>query len=124
MKILFFHFSPPEPVEARKFTQILFVVAVSFGCYIHGTTVSYPSVFVPGLTATNATKRKNDSSEGGNGSSSSSSWTEGLLPETLPYYVYQEDIALIGSLKVIFTGCPISLCTHKRGCISAIRGPN
>ena len=82
-------------MEARKFTQIIFVLAVSFGCFIHGTTVSYPSVFMPGLMETNATK--SNSSNSNNSSSNSSSG--GLFPDTLPFYVYDEDISLMGEIQ-------------------------
>ena len=57
-------------MEARKFTQIIFVLAVSFGCFIHGTTVSYPSVLMPGLEKTNATK-----AAAGNNSNSNNPWS-------------------------------------------------
>ena len=81
-----------DPAEARKFTQIIFVLAVSFGCFIHGTTVSYPSVFMPGLERTNATKNNNNSRN-------SNSSNGGLFPDTLPFYVYDEDISLMGERR-------------------------
>ena len=46
-----FLFSPPK--SARKVTQILAVVAVSFGAYIHGTTVVFPAVAIPSLKRSN-----------------------------------------------------------------------
>ena len=73
------------------------MLAVSFGCFIHGTTVSYPSVFMPGLEKTNATK--NNSS-----SNSSNSSSGGLFPDTLPFYVYDEDISLMGERTEKFVG--------------------
>ena len=80
-------------MEARKFTQIIFVLAVSFGCFIHGTTVSYPSVLMPGLEKTNATK-----AAAGNNSNSSSSSGD-IFPETLPFFVYDDDISLMGEQR-------------------------
>lgn len=38
-----------QPQRARRWTQILFVLIVSFGAFIHGTTVTLPAVFIPGL---------------------------------------------------------------------------
>ena len=100
--ILLLRFRPPEPVEARKFTQILFVLAISFGCYIHGTTISYPALLVYGLTKTNATDRRSDSHNGSDDDASNTTdddWGHGILPETLPFYVYKDDIALIGKMS-------------------------
>ena len=77
-------------MEARKFTQIIFVLAVSFGCFIHGTTVSYPSVLMPGLKKTNASA----------GNSSNSSSSGDIFPETLPFFVYKDDISLMGEWRL------------------------
>ena len=41
--------------EARNATQILAVVAVSFGAYIYGTTVVFPAVANPSLRESNTT---------------------------------------------------------------------
>ena len=60
-------------------TQILAVVAVSVGAFIHGTTVSFPAVAIPSLKSSNnsADLRK---------------------PEDafMPFHVYDHDISLIG----------------------------
>ena len=91
-------FRPTEPVRARKFTQILFVVAISFGCYIHGTSVSYPSVLTIGLEETNKTERRaSNESADENDTEVVDYWGDGLFPEALPFFVYGDDIALIGA---------------------------
>ena len=41
--------------EARKFTQILAVAAVSFGACIYGTTIVFPAVAGPSLEKSNRT---------------------------------------------------------------------
>ena len=41
--------------EARNATQILAVIAVSFGAYIYGTTVVFPAVANPSLRKSNKT---------------------------------------------------------------------
>ena len=76
-------------MEARKFTQILVVLVVSFGCYIHGTTVVFPAVFLPSYLKSNGTW---DSVEGNGSSVSNVSFFE----RPLPFYVDKQDEALIG----------------------------
>ena len=46
--------------EARNATQILAVVAVSFGAYIYGTTVVFPAVANPSLRKSNETYWSNN----------------------------------------------------------------
>lgn len=60
----------------KIFSQIFAVLAVSFGCYIHGTTVVYTAVANPSIILANG--------------------TEELLNGThpLPFVIYQDDINL------------------------------
>lgn len=44
-----------RPQKARKITQILAVVAVSVGAFIHGTTVTFPAVAIPSILRSNGT---------------------------------------------------------------------
>ncbi|TRY78837.1 hypothetical protein TCAL_06755 [Tigriopus californicus] len=69
--------------EARNFTQILAVLAVSFGCYIHGTTVTFPAVFWPLMVHANSTN---------------ATLPHSLFNYSLPFHVYNEDRALIMSI--------------------------
>ncbi len=81
-----------QPPKARVFTQILSVLAVSFGCFLHGTTVSFPAVFVPSLLKSNDSRGSNQSTD--------SSFFSGELP----FYVYTDDEALIGNGAVSVPG--------------------
>ena len=82
------------PKKARKVTQIMAVVAVSVGAFIHGTVVSFPAVAVPSIKASNA----------------SFNASEEILLKTnavdsnnislayMPFLVYEENLALIVSI--------------------------
>ena len=70
------------PKKARKVTQILAVVAVSVGAFIHGTTVSFPAVAIPSLK--NSNKSDNRSAE----------------DAYMPFHVYESDISLIGKSAI------------------------
>jgi hypothetical protein len=86
------HFRPAR--QARKVTQIMAVVAVSFGAYIHGTTVVYPAVAIPSL------KKSNESGDNS---------TDG--DALLPFHVTDDDISLIGnrSTNLIISNLVIQL---------------
>ena len=102
-----FYFSPPK--NARKITQILAVVAVSFGAYIHGTTVVFPAVAIPSLKKSNAsgiiyieaTSSTNESDIANNESGidesdavyNKSSYFQDAF---LPFSITDDDISLIG----------------------------
>ena len=93
-------------------TQILAVVAVSVGAFIHGTTVSFPAVAIPSLKSSNnsADLRK---------------------PEDafMPFHVYDHDISLIGIIapnyslinSVLFlslvTWNPVKTFLHQNCCV-------
>jgi len=69
------------PKRARKGTQILAVVAVSIGAFIHGTTVTFPAVAIPSIIASN----KSDN-------------TSAVSDAFMPFHVYDNDISLIVSI--------------------------
>jgi len=69
------------PKRARKVTQILAVVAVSIGAFIHGTTVTFPAVAIPSIIASN----KSDN-------------TSAVSDAFMPFHVYENDISLIVSI--------------------------
>ena len=66
------------PKRARKWTQILAVVAVSIGAFIHGTTVTFPAVAIPSIKASN------------------NSDNISAVDAFMPFHVYENDISLIG----------------------------
>ncbi len=72
-----FTFIRSSPKSARKITQVLAVVAVSFGAYIHGTTVVYPAVAIPSLKKSNGSNQKDEDA-------------------VLPFHITDDDISLIG----------------------------
>ena len=72
---IFFHCRAPN--KARKITQILAVVAVSVGAFIHGTTVSFPAVSIPSICKSNNTNRTEDDA-------------------FMPFFVTDNDIQYIG----------------------------
>jgi len=67
--------------QARKLTTILAVTAISFGAYIHGTTVAFPAVAIPSL------KKSNMSEEDA---------------PILPFHLTSDDISLIGKIYLEF----------------------
>jgi len=75
------------PKRARKWTQILAVVAVSIGAFIHGTTVTFPAVAIPSIKASN--------------NSDNISAVEPNMYAFMPFHVYENDISLIVSLAAI-----------------------
>ena len=79
-----------NPAQPRKFTQILAVLAMSFGCYIHGTTVAFPAVFVPSIVKANASRNANATYPPGESP---------LLPQALPFVITESSIALIGNFR-------------------------
>jgi len=81
--------TPPQ--QARVFTQVLMVLAVSFGCFIHGTTVTFPAVFVPALLAANSSEKNATS-----GLSQAPADAGEFFPEKLPFDVSNADGALLG----------------------------
>ena len=89
--ILIILFSPPK--SARKITQILAVVAVSFGAYIHGTTVVFPAVAIPSLKKSNASGTNYIESLRGD---SNESETYNFEDAFLPFSITDDDISLIG----------------------------
>ena len=91
----FINFSPPK--NARKITQILAVVAVSFGAYIHGTTVVFPAVAIPSLKKSNASGTFYLESLTNESSNETSSFEDAFLP----FSITDDDISLIG--KSLFT---------------------
>ena len=72
-----FIFHCRAPNKARKITQILAVVAVSVGAFIHGTTVSFPAVSIPSICKSNNTNRTEDDA-------------------FMPFFVTDNDIQYIG----------------------------
>ena len=56
------------------------VLAVSFGAYIHGTTVVYPAVAIPSLKKSNGSVWSNETTE----------------DAVLPFLITDDDISLIG----------------------------
>lgn len=96
---LHFLMSRSPPNQARKFTQILAVLAVSFGCFIHGTTVAYPALFLPSLRKSNGTIEPRNQSDDVAARDNDSSTSTAMFPEKLPFYIYQEDESLIGETE-------------------------
>ena len=97
--ILFFR----HPNKARKITQILAVVAVSVGAFIHGTTVSFPAVSIPSICKSNATNNNttiNNNNINNNGSfTNNDAKTSSDIDDILggmPFFVTDDDISLIG----------------------------
>ena len=72
-------------VQARRWTAVLSVIAMSFGCYIHGTTVSFPAVFIPLVTAANGT-----------GVNVTAESVDDALSGKLAFFIYKEQIPLFG----------------------------
>ena len=56
-------------------------MAVSFGAYIHGTTVVYPAVAIPSLKKSNGTNQKDEDA-------------------VLPFHITDDDISLIGKVNL------------------------
>ena len=63
---------------------------MSFGCYIHGTTVAFPAVFVPSIVKANASRNANATYPPGESP---------LLPQALPFVITESSIALIGNFR-------------------------
>lgn len=68
------------PKKARKVTQILAVVAVSFGAFNHGTTVTFPAVAIPSIIKSNNTENRTSEDA------------------FMPFHIYDDDISLIVSI--------------------------
>ena len=92
-----------HPNKARKITQILAVVAVSVGAFIHGTTVSFPAVSIPSICKSNATNNNttiNNNNINSNGSfTNNDAKTSSDIDDILggmPFFVTDDDISLIG----------------------------
>ena len=94
------------PKKARKWTQILAVVAVSFGAFIHGTTVSFPAVAIPSLCWNGSSNQCKNESEIETGdtndelaASENVTGDDTFMPpfRDPPFEVVQDDIALIGT---------------------------
>ena len=68
------------------------VAAVSFGAYIHGTTVVYPAVAIPSLKKSNLSVGLNDTSDD----------DDGYNDAVLPFHITDDDISLIGESFVNF----------------------
>ena len=104
IKSFFFFFRSPN--KARKVTQILAVVAVSVGAFIHGTTVSFPAVTIPSICKSNRTNHNVTEIEPIEEASGTSTITETAY---MPFYVTDNDIAFIGkkidALKNYHTEC-------------------
>ncbi len=73
-----FHFFR-APNKARKVTQILAVVAVSVGAFIHGTTVTFPAVAMPSIIKSNGTNLEDGDA-------------------VMPFHVSHNDVSLIGKI--------------------------
>jgi len=94
-----------HPNKARKITQILAVVAVSVGAFIHGTTVSFPAVSIPSICKSNATNNNttiNNNNINNNGSfTNNDAKTSSDIDDILggmPFFVTDDDISLIVSI--------------------------
>jgi hypothetical protein len=68
------------------------VLAVSFGCFIQGTTVTFPAVFVPAFVAEGLTNQTETTV-------TSSSNDSSFFPSQLPFEVDKDDAKLLGGLK-------------------------
>jgi len=77
------------PKRARKWTQILAVVAVSIGAFIHGTTVTFPAVAIPTIKASNNSDNKSVVDD------------KNVTLAYMPFHVDENDISLIVSLAAI-----------------------
>ena len=104
---IFFFFRSPN--KARKVTQILAVVAVSVGAFIHGTTVSFPAVTIPSICKSNRTNHNVTEIEPIEEASGTSTITETAY---MPFYVTDNDIAFIG-MKNDFIKIKILNYKHK-----------
>ena len=93
--MFYFYLFFRAPKRARKWTQILAVVAVSIGAFIHGTTVTFPAVAIPSIKASN--------------NSDNISAVEPNMYAFMPFHVYENDISLIGK-----TPSPYSKVPDKR----------
>lgn len=71
--------------EARNATQILAVIAVSFGAYIYGTTVVFPAVANPSLRKSNKTYWSSNATIYSSSIHSNVSSTSSLSDESLSY---------------------------------------
>ena len=65
------------------------VAAVSFGAYIHGTTVVYPAVAIPSLKKSNLSVGLNDTDD-----------DDGYNDAVLPFHITDDDISLIGMTAI------------------------
>ena len=84
---LLFFFRAPK--RARKWTQILAVVAVSIGAFIHGTTVTFPAVAIPTIKASNSSDNKSVVDD------------KNVTLAYMPFHVDDNDISLIGKKNVL-----------------------
>jgi len=80
------------PKKARKVTQIMAVVAVSVGAFIHGTVVSFPAVAVPSIKASNASFNASEEML------LESNDNDSISLAYMPFLVYEENLALIVSI--------------------------
>ena len=89
MNWLLFVSSIRAPKKARKVTQILAVVVMSVGAFIHGTTVTFPAVAIPSIISSN----KSDNNQ------STEPEPEEDEAAYMPFHVSHNDISLIGTIQ-------------------------